>query len=233
MSYITQSNEIDSVYAKIITQQHRSIAITASTSGEGTTSMVLALAKRILLAGQSVLVVDFNTYTPFFNNILSLPNPASTRLSPALVADDNERLILTGVCLPKSKSLLLQLRRPGELEKYIQHWLVEYDFVIFDTTPHDRINQHNIPSSRVASACDSAILMVLTGHTTQTMVQETVNKLQQAGANVLGCVLNDKLNPKLQAELQREVQRLPKWIQPVKKRVTEWIKTKSLLKMEV
>ena len=66
MSYITLSNEIDTVYSKLLTENKRSIAVISATSGEGVTSMVLALARRILLSGQSVLVVDFNSHKPFF-----------------------------------------------------------------------------------------------------------------------------------------------------------------------
>lgn len=90
MSYITQSNEIENVYAKITADKLRSISITSSTSGEGTTSMVLALANRMLLAGHSVLIVDFNTYTPFFHDILALPQSQSSSLSPALVSDNKD-----------------------------------------------------------------------------------------------------------------------------------------------
>lgn len=233
MSYITQSNEIENVYSKITTLNYRSIAVTSSTSGEGTTSMVLALANRMLLAGHSVLVVDFNTYTPFFHDILSLPKANTASIKPALVSDNRERSILNGVCLPNSKSLLLKLRRTGEIEKYIQDWLNEYDYVIFDTTPYDRVNQHNISSSRVASACDAVLLLVLSGSTTHTMVKETVNNLQEAGANMLGCVMNDKLNPTLQNELEREALRLPKILNPLKTKITTWIKSKSFFKMEV
>ena len=66
MSYITLSNEIDTVYSKLLTENKQSIAVISATSGEGVTSMVLALARRILLSGQSVLVVDFNSHKPFF-----------------------------------------------------------------------------------------------------------------------------------------------------------------------
>ena len=46
MSYITLSNEIDTVYSKLLTENKRSIAVISATSGEGVTSMVLALARR-------------------------------------------------------------------------------------------------------------------------------------------------------------------------------------------
>lgn len=233
MSYITQSNEIENVYAKITADKLRSISITSSTSGEGTTSMVLALANRMLLAGHSVLIVDFYTYTPFFHDILALPQSQSSSLSPALVSDNKDRSILNGVCLPQSKSLLLKLRRHGEIENYIQKWLDDYDFVIFDTTPHDRVNQHNISASRVASACDAAILLVLSGSTTHTMVKETINDLKEAGANMLGCVMNDKLNPTLQDELIRETARLPAMFNPIKSKILTWLHKKSFFKMEV
>ena len=233
MSYITLSNEIDAVYTRILSHHYRSIAITSSIDGEGVTSMVLALSKRILLAGQSVLVVDFNSHRPFFQNSIGLPDYSSDTLTPSLIADANQSFVFTGVCFPKSKKQLVQLRRPGELEKQIELWLADFDFVIFDTTPLSRRNQHNIPAQRIAAAADTCVMMAITGVTTELILQESLSKLERVNANLTGLVLNDKHYPKLQDELVRVVNRMPNVLKGIKTRIHDWIKQNKLLGMDV
>ena len=233
MSYITLSNEIDSVYSKLLTEHKRSIAVVATTAGEGVTSMVLALARRILLSGQSVLVVDFNSYNPFFSSSICLPHFQQQDFPPRLLTDERHQLVMTGVQAPNSKSKLLHLRCPGKLEQQISQWLNDFDFVIFDTTPFGQVNQHNIPAQRVAAAVDSCILMVLSGVTTDVMMQETVNKLNKVDASILGVVINDKHSPTLQSELIREVMRLPNLGGKLRAAFIKMIRENKLLGMDV
>ncbi|MBE1286670.1 MAG: chromosome partitioning protein ParA [Alteromonadaceae bacterium] len=233
MSYITLSNEIDSVYSKLLTEHKRSIAVVATTAGEGVTSMVLALARRILLSGQSVLVVDFNSHNPFFSSSICLPHFQQQDLPPRLLTDERHQLVMTGVRAPTSKSKLLHLRCPGKLEQQISQWLNDFDFVIFDTTPFGQVNQHNIPAQRVAAAVDSCILMVLSGVTTDVMVQESVNKLNKVDASILGVVINDKYMPTLQSELIREVMRLPDFWGKLRAAFVKVIRENKLLRMDV
>ena len=233
MSYITLSNEIDSVYAKLLTDNKRSIAVVSSTSGEGVTSMVLALARRILLSGQSVLVVDFNSHKPFFSSSISLPHFQQHDMPPTLLTDEHHQLVMTGVQAPNSKSQLLHLRRPGQLERQISQWLDDFDFIIFDTTPISQINQHNIPVQRVAAAVDACILMVLSGVTTDVMVQESIDKLAKVDASILGVVINDKHSPTLQSELIREMTRLPNFMSKLRSALIRVIRANKLLRMDV
>lgn len=233
MSYITLSNEIDTVYSKLLTENKQSIAVISASSGEGVTSMVLALARRILLSGQSVLVVDFNSHKPFFSSSISLPHFQQHDMPPMLLTDEQHQLVMTGVQAPNSKSKLLQLRCPGKLEQQIVQWLDDFDFVIFDTTPIGQINQHNIPAQRIAAAVDSNILMVLSGVTTDVMVRECINKLDKVDASILGVVINDKHSPTLQSELIRQMTRLPNWMSKLRSALINTIRETKLLGMDV
>lgn len=233
MSYITGSNELDAVYSAVTKSQSRSIAITSAYSQEGVTTLVLALARRILLAGHSVLIVDFNTYRPAFHNMMALPTVKDNLLTPSLITDQSQTLAITGVCIPESKSLRYKIKRADVLQETLEVWLGEYDFVLFDTTPVKHVNQQNISCLNVANVCDATIIVVLSGQTSQNAVAELKKLLLNAGAKILGCVLNDKNYPTLKEEILRELGRIPNVCTWVKHGLTKIVKNNNFLKMDL
>ncbi|WP_413701767.1 tyrosine-protein kinase family protein [Psychromonas sp. KJ10-10] len=236
-----QNMEIEQVYTQVLNRQGKAIAVCSANSGEGVTSLALALAQRNLLAGHSTLLVDLNLYRPALHNLLPIkPCSELSSLSgnkvlpsPQLVTIDNNPITLTGISAPTKREDIIKLRQPGVLEQCISEWLEDFDTVIFDTSPLNRINGQNIPAERIASACDGAILTVLAGQTNETMVTSAVNKLQSNHVDLLGCVFNDYNNPSLKNELLREVQKLESkcaWLSRYLKRL---INNNNFLKLEI
>ena len=210
MIYPAQNIEIERVYRQILAASPCSAAIMAASAGEGVTSMALALAQRSLLAGRSTLLVDLNFYRPALTPLLSLPEaqPGGLFCPPQLVGLADESVALTGIAAPRSRDALLRLRKPGLLQAAIRQWHESYDTVLFDTSPLNQINANNLPAEQVAAACDTSVLVVLSGHTTAPMVEAAMNKLVATGAQLGGCVLNDRHHPSLRSELLRETGRL-------------------------
>lgn len=249
-----QNMEIEQIYTQLLSNPHTSIAVCAAHEGEGVTSLAFALAQRNLLAGHATLLVDLNLYHPAIKSLLAIdtteltaninqPHSASTAIQthnscdllgePQLVSNVDNSIVLTGVTAPKQRDHVMKIRQPGVLEKCIEEWLKQYDTVIIDTSPLNRINAQNIPPERVAAACDGAILVVLAGQTSEAAVSNAVTKLTNANAQLLGSVLNDRDNPTLREELLRETQRLePRlaWLSRPLKRI---INKSRLLALEV
>ncbi|MFT5879373.1 MAG: protein-tyrosine kinase [Moritella sp.] len=253
-----QNIEIEQIYSQILSEPGTSIAVCAANSGEGVTSIALALAQRNLVAGRSTLVVDLNIYRPAIKSLLdfdvllplganrtgnSAENEAATSavhsinterlMPPQLVTTDNNTIALTGVTAPSKREHIMKLRQPGVLEKYVYNWLQQYDNVIIDTSPINRINARNIPPERVAAACDGAILVVLAGHTTEAMLSTAVSKLNTANAQLLGCIFNDHDNPSLKNELIREAERLAPRFGWLSKRLKKFLCNNRLLTLEI
>jgi len=160
-------------------------------------------------------------------------NKGSLLSDPQLVSSANNSIVLTGVVAPQKREHIMKIRQPGVLEQCIEAWLTQYDTVIVDTSPINRINAQNIPPERVAAACDGAILVVLAGQTSEAAITNAVNKLKNANAQLLGNVFNDRDNPTLKEELLREVQRLEprfSWLSRPLKRILNKIR---LLALEV
>lgn len=233
MSYITRSSELDAVYSVLQKTRSRSIAITSAFPNEGVTTLVTALAKRILMSGHTVLVVDFNTFRPAFQHMLALPSSQENVLTPALITDQSNHLAITGVCVPESKSLRHKIKRADVLQEMLEAWLSDYDYVLFDTTPIKQVNQQNISCLNVANVCDGTIIVVLSGYTSLSTLAELKEQLISKGATILGCVLNDKDYPKLKDEILKRVDSLPNYASWARKFLTKIIKTNHLLKMDV
>ncbi len=236
MHFAAHSLEIERLYSHMTTHDIRSVAVTACNTGEGVSSLATALAQRYLLSGRSTLLVDLNLYRPSLVPLLEThqdEKPEQLFSAPQLMGFDDSNLALTGVAAPSGRSALIKLRSPGLLEQTIANWHQQFEVVILDTSPLNRINANNLPAERAAAACDSSLLVVLSGITSKAQAAEGIDRLQAAGATLGGCVLNDRYNPRLQAELQREIQRLHKYFRWLAEKLRKIVSKNRLLSLDV
>ena len=236
--YIPPENmEIQQIYTRLQDMGKQSIAITSASAGDGATSIALALAQHYLLAGHYTLLVDLNLHHPSLDTLLDLNLPVSENNelfeSPKLMSTPSKDVALTGIIAPDRRDVIMKLRQPGILEKAISEWQKVYDTVIIDTSPINQINSKNIPPERVAAACDGSLLVVLAGQTNEIMASTAINTLRSAGAQVLGCVYNDRDNPTLKTELIRETQRLRPRLGRIATYIEGWIQKNRLLSIDV
>ncbi len=80
---------------------------------------------------------------------------------------------------------------PLDVGRILQRLLSQFSTVVVDTAPV----LVDATAAAVASQCDGAILVVHAEHTRREAAQEAQARLQQAGANVLGAVLNQRQFP--------------------------------------
>ena len=218
--------ELESIYSQTIDCGVRSLAITACSSGEGTTTLACALAKRAQAGGRKTLLVDMNFCHPSIGPELGL-NPCSWNNLDNLLEDQISLVNDTGdvaAYLPKPLSPLavlpapstptgnLLLREKGYLARCMEAWLLEYEVVIVDTSPLNAINRHNLPAERICSQCEGTVLTVLAGITRQAQLQSAMARLNGHGIELSGCVFNDRYCPTLAEELLRETYRLQRWL---------------------
>lgn len=231
-----QHIEIERIYAATLGSGIRSLAVTSANSGEGVSSVAMALAQRHLIAGHATLLVDLNLFRPSlvsaFEEPLEAPNDRLFQL-PQLVAPESQQVTLMGIPAPSRKDAILGLRRTGALKKSIEQWLESFDAVIIDTSPLNRVNQNNIPAETVIEACGNAILVVLSGVTTNTMVQSALDKVSATGGLCVGLVLNDQFNPSLRKELIRKLTLLDRFWPSLAKGLKGWLHKKQLLSLEI
>lgn len=242
--------EIERIYTQLFSNTNTAIAICSAEQGEGVTSLAFALAQRNLLAGHSTLLVDLNLFRPAIKAVLDLQTELHSMQSnittmikkttanvylnqPQLVFSVDNSIVVNGVTAPTKREHIIKLRQPGVLESCIEQWLTDYDTVIIDTSPLNRLNAQNIPAERVAAACDGAVLTVLASQTSESSLNSALTKLNNANALLLGSVFNDRDNPTLKAELLREVTRIPPFFNRLRNGLNKIINKSRLLTLEI
>jgi protein-tyrosine kinase len=225
--------ELESIYARTIGSGYRSIAITSAQAGEGVSTLVQALAKRVVASGRKVLMVELNVLHPDFTQRLGV-SVKDWQLSkndmPSSILDIGEFSLLPAPIQTKS---LLQLREPSLLKESIDLWLTKFDVVIIDTSPVNAVNGGNIPAEHVCAACDGVVFTVMAGATSESAIVEALKRLSSSETHILGSVINDKLNPSLANELIRETYRLEKWLPNMMNSLRNWIRHSILLNVRI
>ena len=166
---------------------------------EGKTTTAASLAEVLAEAGDQVILVDANLRRPRLHEIYGVANTVgltgllmqdveNVMLSPTRVK--NLRLLTSGP-VPLSPSELLTSKRMMQTLASLRE---NADFVIFDTPPLASASDALILASRV----DGTLPVVQAGRARSQDVRQTIARLQEAKATILGIVLNKAKSPNRQ-----------------------------------
>ena len=196
--------EVEALWQAVAQTDARSVAVVSSHAGEGTTLIASALARRAGLAGKPALLVDLN-----------LARPGLARLFGVRpVADDIIDVPALGVAVLAaiSQESAARWREPGKLAGQLAEWSANFGLIVLDTAPVLSTDYDTLPATAAAAAADATVLTVLSGRTALSAIRASREKLDAAGARLIGSVMNDRDNPSLLTELERETYRLaPLW----------------------
>lgn len=170
----------------------QTIALTSCTPNEGKSTTVANLAVVLTQAGKSVLLIDCDMRNPTVHKNFNLSNKVGlsscismgTALSDAVQKTSIEGLYaLTGGVIPPNPSELLGSE---QMKNVLQRAKEQYDYVLIDTPPVMPVTDALIVSRFV----DGMILVIASAEVKVEMARDVKNQLVNAGANILGVVLN-------------------------------------------
>lgn len=170
----------------------KTLAFTSCTPNEGKSITVANLAVVLTQAGKSVLLLDCDMRNPTVHKNFGLSNKLGlsscismgTPLNAAVQATKVDNLYaLTGGVIPPNPSELLGSERMREL---LQEAREIYDYVLIDLPPVLPVTDACIVSRFV----DGMILVIASAEVKVEMARDVKNQLVNAGANILGVVLN-------------------------------------------
>ena len=170
----------------------QTIALTSCTPNEGKSTTIANLAVVLTQAGKSVLLIDCDMRNPTVHKNFNLSNKIGlsscismgTALADAVQATAIEGLdALTAGVIPPNPSELLGSER---MQNLLQRAKEEYDYVLIDTPPVLPVTDSLVLGSMV----DGLILVIDSGAIKVEMARDVKNQLVNAGANILGVVLN-------------------------------------------
>ena len=170
----------------------KTLAVTSCMPNEGKSITVANLAVVLTQAGKSVLLLDCDMRNPTVHKNFNLSNKVGlsscismgTALSDAVQKTSIEGLYaLTGGVIPPNPSELLGSE---QMKNVLQRAKEQYDYVLIDTPPVMPVTDALIVSRFV----DGMILVIASAEGKVEMARDVKNQLVNAGANILGVVLN-------------------------------------------
>ena len=170
----------------------QTIALTSCSPNEGKSTTIANLAVVLTQAGKSVLLIDCDMRNPTVHKNFNLSNKVGlsscismgTALADAVQKTNIEGLdALTAGVIPPNPSELLGSER---MRNVLQRAKEQYDYVLIDTPPVMPVTDALIVSRFV----DGMILVIASAEVKVEMAREVKNQLVNAGANILGVVLN-------------------------------------------
>lgn len=170
----------------------KTLAVTSCMPNDGKSITVANLAVVLTQAGKSVLLIDCDMRNPTVHKNFNLSNKVGlsscismgTALPDAVQKTSIEGLYaLTGGVIPPNPSELLGSE---QMKNVLQRAKEQYDYVLIDTPPVMPVTDALIVSRFV----DGMILVIASAEVKVEMARDVKNQLVNAGANILGVVLN-------------------------------------------
>jgi capsular exopolysaccharide synthesis family protein len=170
----------------------KTILVTSSQPGDGKTTTTVNTAISLAQLGRSVLIIDCDLRTPKVHTLLGVDQvPGLTScLNTGLDVDDaiqqmhipNLALLPAGPVPPNPAELISSNRMKDILSLLGRR----YDHILIDSPPLINLADALILSSSV----EGVILVVYSGRTTCDEALRARDELSNAGANILGVVVN-------------------------------------------
>jgi capsular exopolysaccharide synthesis family protein len=171
----------------------KTLLVTSSVPREGKTTTSLNLAISLAQAGLRVLLVDADMRRGEIHKFFGLEGgrglsdilkgQAKTESVIQRTGVQNLDIIATGPFPINPAELILR----NEFRAFVDYAQRTYDKVVFDGPPVMAVSEAAV----LASLVDRTIMVIWAGKTSRKLCQITLQNLQQRGARIEGCILNN------------------------------------------
>lgn len=174
-----------------INKDLKTIVITSATANEGKSTTISNLGVVMAQAGQKVVIMDCDFRNPTQHKIFALPNKGLSNciamnksVMEIIQHTDMEGLdVLTSGPVAPNPSEILSSKRMDEVLEVLGR---EYDYVLIDTPPILPVTDAAVMAAKV----DGVIMLTAWERISPEVAREAKNRLMQAGANIIGAILN-------------------------------------------
>lgn len=173
---------------------HKSLLIASSLPNEGKSVVAANLATALAFAGRSVILVDANLWHPSQHTFFEAPNTVGLANLLFQKNWENVKKYLRETSTPGLKLLssgTLPANPPHMLDFFQMAKLIRELELLADIIVIDGPAASASPETMVlARSVDATVLVVESGRATTSIIRSTLEKLESAGANIAGIVLN-------------------------------------------
>jgi capsular exopolysaccharide synthesis family protein len=169
------------------------LAITSSVPKEGKTTTSLNMSVSLAQAGSRILLVDADMRRGETHKYFGLEAGRGLadilvgRAKPEAVIQRTEipnlDIIATGPFPPNPAELILQ----PEMSAFLEYAKRSYDRIILDCPPVMSVSETAI----LGSLADGVVFVVWAGQTSKKLAKMSIDRINERGAHILGCVLNN------------------------------------------
>ncbi|GAM74251.1 protein sypD [Vibrio ishigakensis] len=172
----------EQIFIQLEINSSRCVCLSSVSAHSGVTEMAMALTERYMLAGFRTLLVDLNLDNPAFESI-----HFNNQGGKLLISHKESHRLFSGMPAPSSRADKLMLQDPETFKQSMAYWLDEYDRVVIDA---GAIDNGHISTSMLSSLCCNTVLMTNGGENTNEEVDQAIEALANANANLLAIILN-------------------------------------------
>ena len=174
-----------------VDKEMKVVEITSAVPNEGKSTVLASLAIVMAQAGNRVLLVDCDFRNPTQHKLFGLPNKGVSNCIATggdfheivqHIEQENLDILTSGPIAPNPSEILMSNR----MQVFLDTAREEYDYVLLDTPPVMPVTD----AAALSSKTDGVMLVVASGEDKPEMVQFAKTRLEQAGATIIGCVLN-------------------------------------------
>lgn len=174
-----------------VNKQLKIIEVTSAVPNEGKSTVMASLAIVMAQAGKKILLVDCDFRNPTQHKLFGLPNKGVSNCIATggdfheiiqHIDQDNIDILTSGPVAPNPSEILMSSR----MQEFLDTVREEYDYVLIDTPPVILVTDSAVLSSKT----DGVMLVVASGQDKPELVKAAKTRLEQAGANIIGCILN-------------------------------------------
>ncbi len=171
----------------------RSVVVTSAEPGDGKTLVSTNLAVSLAMAGQRVLLIDCDLRSPRVHNVFDVPQEPG--LSNLLVGNARAAEVVCRTAIPGMSVLPAGRIPPNPAEllgsrrfiDFVAGLVSHFDWVIVDSPPAMPVTDPAV----LGHSATATILVVSAEKTSRHAAREAVDRLESAGALVVGAVLNN------------------------------------------
>ena len=169
----------------------KTIVFTSTTPDEGKSTVVANLGIVMSQAGNKVILLDCDFRNPTQHKIFKLHNKGLSNC----IATGNDvfdiiqssgtpglDILTSGPVAPNPSEILAS----GRMKEVLEELKSKYDYVLIDMPPILPVTDAAV----LASGVDGVILLTAWNQISPSMAKEAKTRLEQAGANILGVILN-------------------------------------------
>lgn len=178
-------------FSQIAGKEMKTILLTSATPNEGKSTTISNLGVVMAQAGHKVVLLDCDFRNPTQHKLFEKPNKG---LSNCIATGEDVMgilqesgipglyLLTSGPVAPNPSELLASDAFMNILNRLKE----EFDYILVDTPPIMPVTDAAV----VASKVDGVILLVASGAIAPQVAKEAKTRMEQAGAHLLGVVLN-------------------------------------------